>query len=256
MKKNQYGLVGKNIHYSFSREYFRLKFQKLKDTESSYENFDIQNIAELSNILRNTPCLRGLNVTVPYKEVIIPYLDKLSEKAAQIGAVNTIKISKKGQLKGYNTDWYGFYHALKPMLKSHHKKALILGTGGASKAVEYALKKLEMHYQFVSRANQKDILTYDQIDRAIMEDYTVIVNATPLGTFPKVEDKPDLPYSCFSSRHIAFDLIYNPETTSFLKTASERGASIQNGLKMLELQAEKAWKIWNKSRFMPNLTHE
>ena len=187
-----------------------------------------------------------MNVTIPYKEVIIPYLDKLSKKASKIGAVNVVKISKKGKLKGYNSDCYGFKKALKPLLQKHHKRALILGTGGASKGVAFALEELHIEYAFVSRNQNSNSISYDKIDEKTFEDYQIIINASPVGTFPNIEECPNLPYQYFSKNHIAFDLIYNPEVTEFLKRASENGAQTKNGYDMLVYQAEKSWDIWNR----------
>lgn len=249
-----YGLIGKNISYSFPSDYFNTKFKKEKITNSIYTNFDINTVSEFSRILDKNNNLRGLNVTIPYKQTIIPYLDSLSKKAIQIGAVNTIKINSKGKLKGYNTDWYGFSKALKPMLKPHHNKALILGTGGASKAVEFALKKLGITFNLVSRTPQENTYSYSELTKEIMEEHSIIINTTPLGTFPNIEDRPEIPYDFITSNHIAFDLIYNPEETTFLKLSAQKGAKTQNGYLMLKLQAEKAWKIWNKNSFIPNLS--
>lgn len=242
----RYGLIGKNIDYSFSRAYFAEKFEKLKDKESSYVNFDLQNLSEFNETVLSQKGLKGLNVTIPYKQSIIPYLDSLSKKAKSIGAVNTIQINKKGKLKGYNTDWYGFYHSLKPLLKFHHKRALILGTGGASKAIEYALKKLGLKYTFVSRTKDEDNLLYSELTEQIMAKYTVIINTTPVGTFPNTEEMPEIPLEHISERHIVYDLIYNPDETTLMREAKIKGAKVKNGYEMLVLQAEKAYKIWNK----------
>uniref|UniRef100_UPI0040479970 shikimate dehydrogenase family protein n=1 Tax=Flavobacterium sp. TaxID=239 RepID=UPI0040479970 len=190
--------------------------------------------------------LRGLNVTIPYKEEIIPYLDKLSKTAKKIGAVNCVTISKKKKLKGYNTDYHGFKKSIKPLLKDHHKKALILGTGGASKAIAYALRNLKIEYDFVSRTADEFQFKYEELDAAIFEEYTIIINTTPVGTHPNVDDCLNLDYSLFTKKHIAFDLIYNPEETAFLRMAKAKGAVTKNGYEMLVLQAEKAWKIWNE----------
>jgi shikimate dehydrogenase len=241
------GLLGKNISYSFSQNYFTTKFKQEKIVdEFSYENFEIQNIENFSTILKNNPELIGLNVTIPYKEVIIPFLDELSENAQEIGAVNTIRISPNGKLFGDNTDFFGFNKSLEPLLKSHHKKALILGTGGAAKAVMFGLKKLNIDSVFVSRQEKEDTITYNQIDANTFDDYQIIINCTPLGTFPKTELFPDIPYQYFTSNHIAFDLIYNPEETLFIQKAKNQEAIIKNGYDMLVFQAEKAWEIWNK----------
>lgn len=251
-----YGLIGKNISYSFSANYFNSKFKKEKISNSKYTNFDIDSISEFAKVLEDNNNLSGLNVTIPYKQTIIPYLDVLSKKAVQIGAVNTIKINSKGKLKGYNTDWYGFSKALKPMLKPHHDKALILGTGGASKAIEFALKKMKIAYKLVSRTPQEGLYTYEQLTKEIIAEYSIIINTTPIGTFPDIENKPEIPYDYLTPNHIAFDLIYNPEITTFLKLAAQKGTQTQNGYLMLKLQAEKAWKIWNKKNFIPNLSRD
>ena len=244
--KRQYGLVGKNISYSFSRTYFTEKFRKANKKSHTYENFDIQEIFEFPGILKNNPDLKGLNVTIPYKEVVIPFLDKMSKNALKIGAVNTIKFLSNGKTKGYNTDFYGFRKSLKPLLQSHHKKALVLGTGGASKAVAYALRLLEIDYILASRKPSEHTLLYDEIDASTFEEYQIIINCTPLGTSPNLEACPDIPYDYFTDRHIAYDLIYNPEETLFLRKAKQRGAVVKNGHEMLVFQAEKAWKIWKK----------
>lgn len=244
--KKQYGLVGKNISYSFSKAYFAEKFELENRKNHTYENFEIQEILEFPGILKNNPNLKGLNVTIPYKEVVIPFLDKMSKNALKIGAVNTIKFIGNGKTKGYNTDFYGFKKSLLPLLKSHHKKALILGTGGASKAVAYALRLLEIDYILVSRQPSEHTITYDEIDTSTFEEYQIIINCTPLGTSPNVDVCPDIPYDYFTEKHIAYDLIYNPEETLFLKKAKEKEAVIKNGYEMLVFQAEKAWKIWSK----------
>ena len=244
--KKQYGLVGKNISYSFSKAFFAEKFERENYKNHTYENFDIQEIFEFPGILKNNPDLKGLNLTIPYKEVVIPFLDKMSKNALKIGAVNTIKFSTNGKTKGYNTDFYGFKKSLKPLLKSYHKKALILGTGGASKAVAYALRLLEIDYILVSREPSEHTLRYDELDASTFEEYQIIINCTPLGTSPNVEVCPEIPYQYFSEKHIAYDLIYNPEETLFLKKAKENGAVVKNGYEMLVFQAEKAWKIWKK----------
>lgn len=195
-----------------------------------------------------TKNLKGLNVTIPYKEAVIPLLNNLNNRAKAIGAVNTINISKEGQLRGYNTDYYGFLNSLKPHLKKHHKKALILGTGGASKAVAYALKELNIDYKYVSRSMKKGVtFLYSDLDKNIISSHHIIINCTPLGTFPEVDKCPDIPYQGITQKHILFDLIYNPQETKFLSYGSSKNATTINGLKMLELQAEKSWKIWNKS---------
>lgn len=241
-----FGLIGKNISYSFSKKYFTDKFEKEGLLDCSYENFDLQIITQFPAIIRNNPSLKGLNVTIPYKEKIIPYLDQLNKKAAKIGAVNCIKITKKGKLKGYNTDYFGFKKSLQPLLEPHHKKALILGTGGASKAVAYALEELGILYTFVSRSKKENTLDYKYINATTFDNFQIIINCTPLGTFPNLEECPPIPYDFFTEDHIAFDLIYNPEETTFLKNAKAKNAQIKNGYEMLVFQAEKGWKIWNE----------
>lgn len=244
--KKRFGLLGRNINYSFSKGYFTDKFNSENFTGCTYENFDIPEIAAFPEIIKSTSDLQGLNVTIPYKETVIPFLDKLSKKAEQIGAVNTIKITKKGKLKGYNTDYYGFKKSLEPLLQPHHKKALILGTGGASKGVAYALDELNIPYTFVSREAKENAIDYDRINATTFDNYQIIINSTPVGTSPNVDAFPLIPYEFFTDKHIAFDLIYNPAETQFLKKAAAQGAQIKNGLDMLIFQAEKAWKIWNK----------
>ena len=244
--RKRFGLVGRNISYSFSKGYFTEKFQNEKLEGCSYENFDIPEIAAFTEIIKTNPDIIGLNVTIPYKEVVIPYLDKLSKKAAKIGAVNTIKVSKKGKLKGYNTDYYGFMESLKSLLQAHHKNALILGTGGASKGVAFALDELGITYTFVSREPNGKAISYDQINSTTFENYQIIINSSPVGTSPNTDAFPLIPYEYFTESQIAYDLIYNPAETQFLKKAKAQGAQTKNGQDMLIFQAEKAWKIWNK----------
>ena len=246
MAKHQFGLIGKNISYSFSKAHFTKKFKDLNLSDYSYENIDFQDINEFEVFLQRNQTFKGLNVTIPYKEVIIPFLDKLSKKATEIGAVNTIRFTKNGKLKGYNTDYYGFKKALKPILLPNHKKALILGTGGASKAVGYALNQLGIAFNYVSRTSTENSIEYSQINAETFEEYQIIINCTPLGTSPNTNGCPEIPYHYFTSKHIAFDLIYNPSETLFLQKAKNQGAVVKNGLEMLVYQAEKAWEIWNK----------
>jgi len=242
----KFGLVGKNITYSFSKKYFTEKFSKELFDDCTYENFDIPTIEEFPNVLKENPDLKGLNITIPYKEAIIPFLDTMSDKAFRIGAVNVIRFTKKGNLKGYNSDWYGFKKSLEPLLQPHHKKALILGTGGASKAVAFALDKLGIFYTFVSREATENAIDYNRINVTTFDNFQIIINCTPLGTSPNTKEFPPIPYEFFTEKHIAFDLIYNPEETQFLKKAKKKGATIKNGYEMLVFQAEKAWTIWNK----------
>lgn len=245
-KSKLFGLLGRNISYSFSRGYFAEKFKKENITHCEYVNFDIASIDDFPKIIQNTPNLKGMNVTIPYKQEVIPFLDKLSDNAQKIGAVNTITISKKGKTKGYNTDFYGFKKSLKPLLKKRHKKALILGTGGASKGVAYALDQLNISYTYVSRNPEKDALAYSDLNEAVFSEYLLIINCSPIGTSPNIDKCPDIPYDYFSEKHIAYDLIYNPAETLFMQKAKEKGATVKNGLDMLVFQAEKAWQIWNK----------
>jgi len=243
-KKYRFGLIGKNIAYSFSRGYFAQKFKDLQLEAYSYENFDLQTIKEFNGLLDKNPDVKGLNVTIPYKQEIIPFLDKIDETALQIGAVNTIRIIKEN-LNGYNTDAVGFQKSLEPHLKNHHKGALILGTGGASKAIAYVLQKLKIEYSLISRNPSNGQLGYADLTEKIITENQLIVNCTPLGTHPDIEKLPEIPYEFLSEKHLLYDLIYNPAKTSFLKEGEEKGASIVNGLKMLELQAEASWEIWN-----------
>jgi len=246
MKNKVFGLVGRNISYSFSAGYFTKKFEALNLKKYSYINFDIDTIAKLPEIIKSTEGLKGLNVTIPYKEEVISLLDELSKNAEIIGAVNTITVSKKGKTKGYNTDFYGFKKALEPLLLPHHKKALILGTGGASKAVAFALRKMMIEYDFVSRTGSETVYAYSEVNEDIFTDYQIIINTSPLGTFPNIDECPPLNYDLFTDKHIAFDLVYNPAETTFLRLAKQNGATTENGYAMLVHQAEKAWKIWNK----------
>lgn len=246
MNKVTFGLVGKNISYSFSRGYFAEKFQKLGLENHQYVNFDLQEISLLEDIIKaKENGLKGLNVTIPYKQEVQPFLNSIDADAKEIGAVNTIKLNDDGTVVGYNTDVYGFQKSLEPLLKTHHTKALILGTGGASKAVAFAFKKLGIEYKFVSRTASENKWSYDDLNKEIIQEYTVIVNCSPLGTSPKIELKPEIPYQFLNSNHLLYDLIYNPEETTFLRLGKEKGAIIKNGLEMLKLQAEKSWSIWN-----------
>ncbi|GET46750.1 shikimate dehydrogenase family protein [Capnocytophaga felis] len=242
--KRLFALVGKNISYSFSRAYFAEKFKKEHISDAEYVNFDLNCIGELPQKLQENPNIQGMNVTIPYKKEIISMLAKLDPISEQIGAVNTIKITKKG-LVGYNTDHFGFSESLKPFLEQQHTKALILGTGGASNAVAYALKMLGISFRFVSRNPKMGQFSYADLSPQIIGKYKIIINCTPLGTFPNVEDFPPIPYQFLTSEHLLYDLIYNPEKTIFLQKGEKKNATIINGRKMLELQAEKAWEIWN-----------
>jgi shikimate dehydrogenase len=244
-----FGLLGKNISYSFSRGYFTEKFEALNLKTCHYKNFDIQEISKFPSIIKNEVFLEGMNVTIPFKEEVIQHLDTLDKTAKEIGAVNTIKITKRGNLKGYNTDVVGFENSISPYLEIHHKFALILGTGGASKAVAYALKKNNIKYKFVSRnPSAKKEISYQDLSEEIMNKYHVIINCTPLGTSPDVHLSPNIPYQFLSEKHLLFDLIYNPEITAFLSQGIDKGAITKNGYEMLEIQAEESWRIWNESK--------
>jgi shikimate dehydrogenase len=244
-----YGLVGKILGHSFSKSYFEKKFKDLQLTDCAYFNFEIDTIEKIKLLIRERPELKGLNVTIPYKESVIPFLDELSPEAKEIGAVNCIKI-QDNKLIGYNTDVYGFAQSIKPFLDTNHQRALILGTGGASKAVASALKKVGAEIYFVTSAPIKkteNTFFYSELNEVVMNAFKLIVNTTPVGTFPNVQECPNLPYDFFTPQHLAYDLIYNPEQTLFLKHAKEKGSITVNGLSMLQLQAEKSWEIWNSS---------
>lgn len=243
-----YGLIGYPLGHSFSKLYFTEKFNK-ENINSIYNLFPIENINLVSDLISSNLDLRGFNVTIPYKQQIIPFLDEVEEEASAIGAVNVVKIIErdgKRILKGYNSDIYGFYESIRPLIKTCHKKALILGTGGASKAIAAMLRKLNIIYTFVSRSAKDGQLSYLDINAQIMKEYTVIINCSPVGMSPNVDEAPMLPYEYFTDEHIAYDLVYNPLETKFLKLAKEHGATTKNGLEMLYLQAERAWSIWQK----------
>ncbi|WP_339705809.1 shikimate dehydrogenase [uncultured Kriegella sp.] len=244
-KRVRFGLVGRDISYSFSKGYFTKKFNDLALNDHSYENFDLPKIEEFEQLIKTNTDIKGFNVTIPYKQAVMPYLAKLDEKAQKIGAVNTIKVTSNG-LKGYNTDAYGFQKSLEPLLKQHHQKALILGTGGASKAIAFVLGELGISHTFVSRNPDQDQLSYKELSKKVILAHTVIINCTPLGTHPNVKVKPSIPYEHLTSNHLLYDLIYNPSKTAFLAAGESQGASIGNGQRMLEYQAEKAWEIWCK----------
>lgn len=241
---SKFGLIGKNIDYSFSKKFFSEKFEN-ENLPHSYQNFDIPSIDLFKEIISETIGLKGLNVTIPYKEAVISYLDFLDETAEKIGAVNTIKISEDKKLIGYNTDYFGFQKSLEQFIPLQQKTALILGTGGASKGIAYALEKLGFEFKFVSRTENLNTISYISLNKSILENHLLIVNCTPLGTFPNIHEYPAIPYEFVTENHLLFDLIYNPTETEFLKQGKIRGAKTSNGLRMLELQAEKAWEIWN-----------
>lgn len=238
-----YGLIGFPLGHSFSKAYFTDKFQR-EGVAAQYLNFEIADIAAFKGVLSSSPQLAGLNVTIPYKQQVIPFLDGLSEAAHSIGAVNTIQF-KGGQLIGHNTDHIGFSESLKPLLRVHHKKALVLGTGGSSRAVVYALQQLGITVIQVSRKPTEVQIGYADLDEATMADHLLIVNTTPLGMSPNVDQCPLIPYQYLSANHLLFDLVYNPAETRFLQKGKAQGAVPKNGLEMLQLQAEAAWQIWN-----------
>ncbi len=246
MKK--YGLLGYPLTHSFSKRYFTERFEK-ENIESTYDNFEIDSITKFPDVVKNNPEVVGFNVTIPYKEQVIPYLDELNDSAREIQAVNTIRVTRTENgihLKGFNTDTYGFETSLKPFLKEHHKKALILGTGGASKALKYVLKKLGIEYISASIEELKENeIRYEDINEQMMAERLLIINATPLGTFPKVDTFANIPYEFITDKHLLFDLVYNPEVTQFLAKGKEKGASIKNGYEMLLLQAQRSYEIWN-----------
>jgi len=239
----QFGLIGRNISYSFSQSYFTEKFKNENIVDCIYNVFDLKEIEEVEKVF-NTENLVGFNVTIPYKQEIIPYLDELSAEAKAIGAVNTVLI-KDGKRIGHNTDCYGFHHSILPLLQQNHTKALVLGNGGAAKAVFYILNLLNIDFKIVARNPTENQLSYEEIDENTLNDYPIIINCSPVGTFPSIEKSPLLPYQFISAKHLLYDLIYNPPLTKFLEFGQKKGAIVKNGHEMLILQAEKAWKIWN-----------
>lgn len=241
----KFGLIGYPLSHSFSQKYFTEKFIKENIQNCSYQNFPIPNIKEIASILLAQPELCGLNVTIPYKEQIIPFLHFKNDVVEQTGACNCIKIIDK-KLHGYNTDVIGFEISLKEKLLANHKHALILGTGGASKAVEYVMKKLGIDYKFVSRKSiGANTINYEDVNENVINSHTLIINTSPVGMFPNVDAYPEIPYQGLTSAHYLYDLVYNPEKTAFLKKGEEHGAAIKNGHEMLVLQAEESWRIWN-----------
>ena len=243
---DKYGLIGFPLGHSFSVSFFNEKFAN-EGINARYINFEIPNIEDLPEILASTPELKGLNVTIPYKQKVISYIDELSPEARAIGAVNVIRITRKGKnvtLKGFNSDVIGFTRSIEPMLENSHKKALILGTGGASRAIEYGLKSLGLETLFVSRAKKSGCITYEEVTPELIKEYNVIVNCTPLGMYPKADTCPDLPYEAMDTHTILYDLIYNPDETLFMQRGAENGANVKNGLEMLLLQAFASWEFW------------
>lgn len=254
-----YGLIGYPLSHSFSKKYFTEKFEKEQLKDHEYHLFPIEKIDEFPDLIRKHPGLWGLNVTIPYKESVIPYLDELDETAKEIGAVNCIRIlgddngNNSKKLIGYNTDAFGFRQSIKPFLETQHERALILGTGGASKAVHYVLKTIGIDCYFVTRtkiiSNQlitKNEFSYEELNEYVMSAFKLIVNTTPVGMYPNIEEAPAIPYELLTPSHLLYDLVYNPEETEFLKRGKKMGASTLNGLSMLHQQAEEAWRIWNQ----------
>ena len=241
-----FGLIGYPLTHSFSKKYFSDKFAKEGIEGCQYDLFEINEIDKLTSVVEEAgTSLKGLNVTIPYKQAVIPFLKEIDPAAQRIGAINVIK-PIEGGLKGYNSDYYGFLNSLRgiePLLAG--KKALILGTGGASKAVKTALEDEGVEYKYVSRKSSEGVYSYSEITPEIIQEYSIIINSTPLGMSPNIDACPDIPYSALTSSHILFDLVYNPLETKFMRLGAEQGARVKNGLEMLELQAEKAWEIWN-----------
>ena len=243
MKK--FGLIGFPLSVSFSKNYFTEKFKREQLSNHVYELFPLADISEFPALLKNHPELCGLNVTIPYKKSVMPYLDKLDESASEVGAVNVIKFEKNGTLTGYNSDVFGFEQSFLPLLKSHHRSALILGTGGAAMAVAYVLRKHKISHQFVSRKKTLETLTYQELHQIGFGEANILINTTPLGMTPNTDTCPDLPCEKITSEFLCYDLVYTPEETLFLTKSKAQGATIKNGLEMLHLQADRAWKIWN-----------
>jgi shikimate dehydrogenase len=241
--KQRFGLLGKAIDYSFSRTYFQEKFKQENLDYCSYENFDLPHLNDFTQLLEQKS-IKGMNVTIPYKQEVIPFLDRLDPVAKEIGAVNTIVFDDNGSTTGHNTDYIGFKKSIEPLCGQSVKKALVLGTGGASKAVVYCLEKMGIQTQYVSRQSSENALSYDMLSPQHYEDHKLIVNCTPLGTFPDVNKKPPIDYNKIGRAHILFDLIYNPEMTAFMKAGKEQGAVVANGASMLVGQAEASWKLW------------
>lgn len=248
-----YGLIGYPLSHSFSKKYFTEKFEKENITDAEYSLFPIESIEMLPDLIKNDPFLGGLNITIPYKESVIPFLTEIDPVAKAIGAVNCIKIGQPGtgneKLTGYNTDVFGFRQSIKPFIETQHERALILGTGGASKAVHHVLKEIGIDCYFVTREkehNRPKTFSYDELTDYIISAFKLIVNTTPLGMHPAINEFPQLPYGAISKGHLLYDLVYNPAETEFLKQGKQQGASVVNGLSMLHQQADEAWRIWNK----------
>jgi shikimate dehydrogenase len=240
----QFGLIGFPLSHSFSKGYFANYFSTENILDAQYENYPIETIDLFSGLWENNPALKGLNVTIPYKKLVIPFLQHSSSVVQSIQACNCIRLHE-GALYGYNTDVIGFEQSILPYLQPHHQKALVFGTGGASAAVEWVLKKLGITYQLVSRTATDGCITYAALTPEIIAAHTLLINTSPVGTFPNVDDAPSLPYEAISSKHHLYDLVYNPAETKFLALGAAQGATTQNGLEMLHLQANASWEIWN-----------
>ena len=243
---DKYGIIGYPLGHSFSPGYFNEKFAN-EGIDARYEMFEIPSVDTILEIVESNPTLRGLNVTIPYKEKVIEYLDQLSDEARAIGAVNVIKVTHRGRsihMKGFNSDVIGFTQSIEPVLQRYHKKALILGTGGASKAIEYSLRKLGLETLKVSRYEREGTVKYESITPEVIKEYNVIVNCTPVGMYPHVDECPPLPYEAMDRHTLLYDLIYNPDATLFMKKGKEHGAVVKNGLEMLLLQAQASWEFW------------
>ena len=248
MESRTFGLIGYPLSHSFSKKFFSEKFEKEQISGCTYELFPIEKAESILSLISENPSLCGLNVTIPHKLAVMPFIEELDNAAAEIGAVNCIRINQNENgvsLKGFNTDAYGFAESLKPLLEKQHQKALIFGDGGAAKAVKYVLKQLDIPYEVVVRKHSPNTLHYDEVTKDILDEYKLLINTTPLGMSPNLESSPPIPYQHLTNQHLAYDLVYNPEETVFLSKAREQGAKIKNGLEMLYLQAERSWYIWN-----------
>ncbi len=241
---DKYGIIGNPLGHSFSKGFFTEKFAR-EGIDAEYLNFQIPEIGKLTEVLQENPELRGINVTLPYKTEVIPFLDELSDEAREIGAVNVVQI-RNGHLKGFNSDIIGFTRSIQPLLKPHHRKALILGTGGASRAIRVGLTRLGLEWKYVSRTPREGMITYEDITAETLREYEVIVNCSPVGMFPKVDECPAIPYEFLTQDHLLYDLVYNPENTLFMKKGALQGAVVKNGLEMLHLQAIASWEFWNE----------
>lgn len=245
---DKYGLIGYPLEHSFSKQFFTEKFAR-EGIDATYENYEIADASLLLDIVRREENLRGLNCTIPHKQAILPSLDSMSEEAREIGAVNVIRIrrneAKKPILEGFNSDVIGFRDSIKPLLTQNHHKALVLGTGGASRAICFALTKWGIQWTYVSRSKKPGMLCYEDITPEVIRNHEIIINCSPVGMYPHVDEAPQLPYEAMDKRHLLYDLVYNPEVTEFMKRGAEQGATVKNGLEMLHLQAIASWEIWN-----------